>query len=313
MYGARREKTMANPWSLNNSDGITGPRGSRRLRRAAAAFMTEEFQAREPVTEDNIFYLHSSTAVQRFNFDTLNRSNAPVIGVPYEGIEGYSNLEDLFHPEVNEIALESALRKAEDDGITVRALLVSKHQLHFISDEIYAKSVFLNTEIATPISILSALALDLRDIIGPILLHVLYGASKDYCVNGLRLGLSSTKNEACLMVAMLEYKAWMDNFMCKKTSLMVENYRIATSFFREHGIRFCECKVFCQHVEGLIVHICRKECRLVHLDRPSPSTARQAYRTAVRLQAAEDYVARLAYMNENYRHLCGEWGYDCAW
>ncbi|GKZ81785.1 hypothetical protein AnigIFM56816_006307 [Aspergillus niger] len=112
---------------------------------------------------------------------------------------------------------------------------------------------------------------------------------------------------------MLEDKAWMDNFMCKKTSLMVENYRIATSFFREHGIRFCECKVFCQHVEGLIVHICRKECRLVHLDRPSPSTARQAYRTAVRLQAAEDYVARLAYMNENYRHLCGEWGYDCAW
>ncbi|SPB45729.1 unnamed protein product [Aspergillus niger] len=71
-------------------------------------------------------YLHSSTVVQRFNFDTLNRSNARVIGVPYEGIEGYSNLEDLFHPEVNKMALESALRKAEDDGITVRALLVSK-------------------------------------------------------------------------------------------------------------------------------------------------------------------------------------------
>ena len=46
--------------------------------------------------------------------------------MPYEGIEGYSNLEDLFHPEVNKMALESALRKAEDDGITVRALLVSK-------------------------------------------------------------------------------------------------------------------------------------------------------------------------------------------
>ncbi|KAI2814482.1 hypothetical protein CBS115989_8554 [Aspergillus niger] len=137
MYGARREKTMANPWSLNNSDGIvilrlaensllqediadfvTGPRGSRRLRRAAAAFMTEEFQAREPVTEDNIFVTPGLASAMD--------ANAPVIGVPYEGIEGYSNLEDLFHPEVNEIALESALRKAEDDGITVRALLVSK-------------------------------------------------------------------------------------------------------------------------------------------------------------------------------------------
>ncbi|GLA34406.1 hypothetical protein AnigIFM63309_006949 [Aspergillus niger] len=80
--------------------------------------------------------------------------------------------------------------------------------------------------------------------------------------------------------AKLEDKAWMDNFMGRKTSLMVENYRIATSFFREHGIRFCERKVFCQRVEGLIVPICRKECWLVYLDRPSPSTARQAYHTA---------------------------------
>ncbi|EHA25020.1 hypothetical protein ASPNIDRAFT_133404 [Aspergillus niger ATCC 1015] len=175
-------------------------------------------------------YLHSSTVVQRFNFDTLNRSNARVIGVPYEGIEGYSNLEDLFHPEVNKMALESALRKAEDDGITVRALLVSKLQLHFISDEVYAKSVFVNAAIATPISFLSTLALDLRDVINPTILHVLYGASKDFCANGLRLGLVSTRNEG-IMGAVSSIRT---------TSLMVENYRIATSFFREHGIRFCE-------------------------------------------------------------------------
>ncbi|TPR06463.1 hypothetical protein CAN33_0021540 [Aspergillus niger] len=208
-------------------------------------------------------YLHSSTVVQRFNFDTLNRSNARVIGVPYEGIEGYSNLEDLFHPEVNKMALESALRKAEDDGITFTVLGIrafcGRLQLHFISDEVYAKSVFVNAAIATPISFLSTLALDLRDVINPTILHVLYGASKDFCANGLRLGLVSTRNEGIMgavssismcswsphvlqdvWAAKLEDKAWMDNLMGRTTSLMVENYRIATSFFREHGIRFCE-------------------------------------------------------------------------
>ncbi|KAI2999581.1 hypothetical protein CBS147346_7592 [Aspergillus niger] len=133
-------------------------------------------------------------------------------------------------------------------------------QLHFISDEIYAKSVFVNAAIATPISFLSTLALDLRDVIDPTILHVLYGASKDFCANGLRLGLVSTKNEGIIgamssismfswsphvlqdvWAAKLEDKAWMDNFMGRKTSLMMGNYRIATSFFREHGIRFCEC------------------------------------------------------------------------
>jgi len=56
----------------------------------------------------------------------LNRSNARIVGVTYEGIEGYKGLEDLFSPGVNRRALESALRRAESEGILVRAVLVSK-------------------------------------------------------------------------------------------------------------------------------------------------------------------------------------------
>lgn len=48
------------------------------------------------------------------------------MGVTYEGIEGYKGLEDLFSPGVNRRALESALRRAESEGILVRAVLVSK-------------------------------------------------------------------------------------------------------------------------------------------------------------------------------------------
>lgn len=133
---------------LNHLTYSTGPRGSRRLRRAAAAFLTEEFQSRETITADNIFITPGlASAIDAlawsicdegegilvpqpfyngFIFDTLNRSNARVVGVTYEDVEGYSGLDCLFHPDVNKKAIEAAFRKAENDGITVRALLISK-------------------------------------------------------------------------------------------------------------------------------------------------------------------------------------------
>lgn len=121
---------------------------------------------------------------------------------------------------------------------------------------------------------MSALALDVRDIIDPKCVHVLYGASKDFCSNGLRLGFVCTRNEgvigsmssirsAALLLqislsncgsvfswsphvlqdvwaGMLEDKQWMDTFMTKKAKLMAENYNIATSFLRDRGIRYYE-------------------------------------------------------------------------
>ncbi|KAH0420386.1 aspartate aminotransferase [Colletotrichum camelliae] len=208
-----------------------------------------------------------------FSFDLLNRSNTRVIGVSYQGIEGYSNLEDVFRPEVNRSALEAALEKARREDVTVRALLISKcyspetlrefasfcgrNRLHFISDEIYAKSVFPNPAISGQSSFVSVLSLDFRDIIDSSLMHVLYGASKDFCANGLRLGMVYTKNEAMLgamssismfswsphvlqdvWASMMDNQTWMESFMVKKTELMVENYRAATSFFREHNISY---------------------------------------------------------------------------
>lgn len=44
----------------------------------------------------------------------------------------------------------------------------------------------------------STLALDFREVIEPNLIHVLYGASKDFCANGLRLGLVCTNNEGLI-------------------------------------------------------------------------------------------------------------------
>ncbi|KAF6831228.1 hypothetical protein CMUS01_07420 [Colletotrichum musicola] len=297
-------KEEINVLPLNHLTYSTGPRGSVRLRRALGAFLTETLQAREAITSDDLFItpglasgldaiawsvcddnegiLIPQPFWNGFSFDLLNRSNAKVIGVPYTGIEGFKGLDDLFRPEVNKRALEAALRKAHNDGITVRALIISnphnplgrcyppetlrefasfcgREGLHFISDEIYAKSVFPNPAIPEQASFVSVLALDLQEVISPHFVHVLYGASKDFCANGLRLGAICTKNKAILgaissismcswsphvvqdvWAAMLENKNWTANFLDKKKAMMLENYETATSFFRKHEIDYCE-------------------------------------------------------------------------
>lgn len=61
-----------------------------------------------------------------FNFDLQNRSNVQVVGVKYQWIEGYTQLDDLFKPGVNRRALRNALAQAGQKGIPIRALLISK-------------------------------------------------------------------------------------------------------------------------------------------------------------------------------------------
>uniref|UniRef100_A0A0B7KGS8 Aminotransferase class I/classII large domain-containing protein n=2 Tax=Bionectria ochroleuca TaxID=29856 RepID=A0A0B7KGS8_BIOOC len=217
-----------------------------------------------------------------FNFDLLNRSGVRIVGVPYTGIKGFSVLDDLFNAEVNQLAIEAALEKASRDGVRVKALLIShphnplgrcypvetliafasicsQHGLHFISDEIYGKSTFQNPAIPDATPFVSTLSLDLQGIIDQNRHHVLYGASKDFCANGLRLGVVCTRNKGIIgaissismfswsphliqdmWAAMLEDRTWLKGFLETKLMLMKENYQIATSFCRDHGIPFYE-------------------------------------------------------------------------
>lgn len=53
-----------------------------------------------------------------------------------------------------------------------------KYQIHLISDEIYALSVFENPEAPDAPGFVSALSIDMTGIIDPHLVHVLWGMSK---------------------------------------------------------------------------------------------------------------------------------------
>lgn len=57
-------------------------------------------------------------------------------------------------------------------------------------------STFRNPRHPDAISFASVLSLDLDGIIKPEFVHVLYGAAKDFCANGLRLGVFYTRNDA---------------------------------------------------------------------------------------------------------------------
>ena len=66
----------------------------------------------------------------------------------------------------------------------------SKHTLHIISDEVYGLSTYshiLDEKHGDPF--ISLLTLDSVDeLIDPSLVHIIYGFSKDFCLNGFRVG-----------------------------------------------------------------------------------------------------------------------------
>ncbi|KAK5727556.1 hypothetical protein LTR15_003456 [Elasticomyces elasticus] len=82
------------------------------------------------------------------------------------------------------------------DTIKAIAAFCEKHSLHYLSDEIYANSVFVNDQYPKATAFNSVLSINLDDVIRPHLIHVLYGAAKDLCANGLRLGALYTRSVA---------------------------------------------------------------------------------------------------------------------
>jgi aspartate/methionine/tyrosine aminotransferase len=70
--------------------------------------------------------------------------------------------------------------------------LCQKYKIHLISDEIYALSVWTNRidELKTPpVDFQSVLSIGSTGLINLELIHILWGTSKDFGANGIRLGV----------------------------------------------------------------------------------------------------------------------------
>jgi xeroderma pigmentosum group C-complementing protein len=76
-----------------------------------------------------------------------------------------------------------------------------KYQIHLISDEVYALSVY--EEDNSTDGFVSVLSIEPANIgVNPALIHVLYGMSKDFAAAGLRLGCLISQNQRFLQAAL---------------------------------------------------------------------------------------------------------------
>lgn len=202
-----------------------GPLGSEQLRQALARFLGREFNAHRKIEASQIVVTNGVTsALEHAAWALANAGEAFLLGRPYYGgttLEqragvrtvpvSFGQVDPLGPGAVQ--CYEDALLSAREQGIVVKGLflcsphnplgrcyprnvllqllaLCQKYQLHLLSDEVYALSVW-----HAP-SFTSLLSLDLDGIIDPTLVHVLWGVSKDFGANGWRLGcLISQSNE----------------------------------------------------------------------------------------------------------------------
>lgn len=141
--------------------------------------------------------------------------------------------------------------------LTAIATFCTSHNLHYLSDEIYAMSTFSNPSHPNATTFTSVLSLSLP--LPPTRMHVLYGAAKDFSSNGLRLGAFYSRNEALLRsvksintfswipyivqdtwARILEDTKFLDWFMAENQRRLQKNFGIMTEFFEKEGIPFFE-------------------------------------------------------------------------
>jgi len=197
-----------------------------------------------------------------FEFDLVARAGLDIVPVPTLGFHpGVAIENDAIPPEAyypNRPALDAAVEASRARGVEPKVLLLShpnnplgvcyppavvreciewgrEHEIHIVSDEIYAGSVYREsatiTDGPTFESALSIAAEQQSDSkgdglgIGPYV-HFVYALSKDFCLSGLRVGAAYSENPD-IRLPMQKL-----NDLCQissQTQLLVEKMLTATS------------------------------------------------------------------------------------
>lgn len=126
----------------------SGPRGCPQLRLALASYLNRSFQPRKAVRHEDILVLPGVTSVidnltwsicnegegiiipqpfySNFFVDTATRARAVIVPALFQSLEGYKGFDDIFDPSMNRKAFEEALRGAEEKGIRIRTVILTK-------------------------------------------------------------------------------------------------------------------------------------------------------------------------------------------
>ncbi|KAF7133606.1 hypothetical protein CNMCM5793_004735 [Aspergillus hiratsukae] len=262
-----------------------GPFGSRRLRAAMANHITTYFHPATPISPDHIVFANGVTSLNAlcalsltdpndgillgqpiygsFNGDLRVPSSCQLIYTPFHGA-------DPFSPDAVSRYEETFLQARDETGVTIRALLIcnphnplgrcypretleallqfcQKYQIHLISDEVYALSVYGDDDSTS--GFVSVLSIDPVPLgVDPALIHVLYGMSKDFAASGLRLGCLISRNERFLQAvlsmsvatAVLEDRGFVESFLQKSRRLLRSQRDLAARTLDEAGIPYSQ-------------------------------------------------------------------------
>ncbi|EXK24703.1 hypothetical protein FOMG_18582 [Fusarium oxysporum f. sp. melonis 26406] len=277
--------------SLTYGDGFSG---SHRLRDTIARFVNRNFDPHEPVTKNQLLITSGvGQAIEVSGFSICDKGDGVLLARPHYGnfpidlgyrveakIIGVSFEEsDPFSLESVEV-YEMALMSAQAQGIRVRAFLLcnphnplgrcytrealeaymrfcQKHNLHLISDEIYALSVWKNPDFPDAPEFTSVLAVNPDGIIDQSLIHVFWGMSKDFGSNGIRLGCVISRNEAFIRACeansyftcpsslsdlatsrILSDDAFVESLTKTNRLRLAENYTMTAKFLESHQIPY---------------------------------------------------------------------------
>ncbi|KAL0064451.1 hypothetical protein AAF712_008615 [Marasmius tenuissimus] len=206
-----------------------GPSGSKQVVDTLARFFNKFFNPVNEVKKEHIMVTNGvSSAVEHFSWALANLGDGILLGRPYYrtfisdiGLRTGVNVVPVSFGATDPFGIdaiekyEEALKKSEKEGVKIRALVLchphnplgrcysreaiiglmrfcQKHKIHLLSDEIYALSVWENKVDVLekrPEGFVSALSIDTTGIIDASLVHVLWGMSKDFGANGIRLGV----------------------------------------------------------------------------------------------------------------------------
>ncbi|CAD6593006.1 MAG: hypothetical protein ASARMPREDX12_006652 [Alectoria sarmentosa] len=269
--------------------------GSKRLRSSIAHFMNRYFHPHQPVKQEDVLATAGLTnSLEQMAYALGDHGDGFLIGRPYytslpkdfgsrAGVQSIGVAFGDVDPFSMDAVLryEEALVEAQKDGVPIKALFLcsphnplgrcyprevllglmkfcQKHMIHLISDEIYALSVWQNPEVPEAVTFESVLSIDTTGIIDPGLVHVLWGLSKDFGANGLRIGCIVSQRNTALLDAvkanslftyppsisdhitstLLEDTSYTESYIRTNQLRLASNYAFATSFLKHHSIPY---------------------------------------------------------------------------
>ncbi|RAL08267.1 putative aminotransferase, classes I and II family [Aspergillus homomorphus CBS 101889] len=251
-----------------------GSMGSNALRKAVAHFLNRHFQPFRPVEPVHVLMTNGcSSAIEHLSWTFLNPGDAILLSKPYystfiadislrpEAVVVPVEMGDVdpLSPEAVDEYENAAIEFEARTGRRVRAVMLcnphnplgrcypratvdrlmrfcQSRQMHLISDEIYALSVW-NNRVDDNISFTpfeSLLSRDTTGLIDPDLVHVLWIMSKDFGANGLRVGAIISQANPELHVAQKS----LSLYSFTNRELLSQSHEFLAHSLRNHQIEY---------------------------------------------------------------------------